>query len=133
MTDRQNNKAIVTKGDAIVNTIDALGDISHVASRLCSSIEHLHTFVTDKVSNPTQKQTILKQINLISRGTKYLTKKVEYVTSQSSLKSVTGRTESRKRAASNLLNKKEAIMRPSRRQKIYINEEDEILAKMVDQ
>ena len=133
MTDRPNNKVIVTEGDAKVNTIDALGDISHVASRLCSSIEHLRMFVSDKVSNPTQKKTILKQINLISRGTKYLADRAEYITSQSSLKSITKRTESRKRAAFNLQNKKDSILRPSRRQKSYINEEDKILAKVVDQ
>ena len=102
MTDNKRKSPIVTEGDAMVNTINALGDISHVATRLCSSIEHLHTFVSKNVSNPTQKRIILKQIKLINRGTIFVAEKMYYVTAQSSLRSVTRRTKSRQMAASNL-------------------------------
>ena len=42
-------KNIVTEGDAKVNTINALGDLSHVASRISSKTKHLLAFVMDMV------------------------------------------------------------------------------------
>ena len=78
-------KTIFTEGNSMVKTITALDALWHVVSRLCSSIEHLHTFVMENASDRTQKRVILKQINLICKGTKYLANEMEYVKPQSSL------------------------------------------------
>ena len=81
-------------------------------------------FVMKNVSDRTQKRIILKQINLICRGSKYFAEKVEYVKSRYSLTCLTRRTESRKRVASNLQNKKEAILGSYSEHKSYINKDD---------
>ena len=57
MTDPPPNK-IVTEGDAKVNVVNALGDLSRVASWLSSTISHLKVFVSEKVENAMQKKSI---------------------------------------------------------------------------
>ena len=38
---------IVTKGDARVNVIDALGDLSHVSYRIQKTIDYLYDYLRD--------------------------------------------------------------------------------------
>lgn len=72
----------------------------------------------------------MKQINLIERARHFIENKVTYVTSQSSISSVTRRTESHKRAVTILDNKVDSKIRKCKN-KDYIKSEDDILAKMV--
>ena len=88
--------AIVTDGDAYVNILNALGDLSQVSNRISSTINHLSDFVVDNVKVSPQQRTILKQINLLQKASEYMTGKVHYITEQSKMSSVINRVESRK-------------------------------------
>ena len=123
-------KKINTKGDAMVNIIHALSDLSMVTSEMTLSVNHLKEFILDQIDEGPKRKIILKQINLIEKARAYIQDKVTYVTSQSSLSVVTRRTESRKRAANNLELKVASKIRKCKYSN-YIRLEDDILAKMV--
>ena len=48
-------KPIVTEGDAKVNYISALGDLSIVTTELMNAINHLRDIVSEHVTNGTPK------------------------------------------------------------------------------
>ena len=129
MTDPPPTK-IITEGDAKVHSIDALGDISHVLKRMSMAILHLNDFATENVAKGTAKNVLLKQIRLISRASEYLHDKVHIVISESKMISITNRTESRKRAASNYESRRKLKLQ-QRSNKNYIDIEDNILADMI--
>ena len=129
MTDPPPTK-ITTEGDAKVHTIDALGDICHVIKRMSRAIIHLNDFATENVAKGTAKNVLLKQIRLISRASDYLQDKVHTVISESQMITVTNRTESRKRAASNYESRTKLKLQ-KRSYKNYIDMEDNILADMI--
>ena len=105
------SRNIVTKGDATINVINALGDINIVTSQLTSAINHLNDFVSETLKSGTEKRIILKQVALIEKASNFLKSKIEYIKEQSNIKSITTRTESRKRAASNLEHKVESKLK----------------------
>ena len=105
------SRNIVTKGNATINVINALGDINIVTSQLTSAINHLNDFVSETLKSGTEKRIILKQVALIEKASNYLKNKIEYIKEQSNIKSITTRTESRKRAASNLEHKLESKLK----------------------
>ena len=123
-------KSIVTDGDAKVNVVNALGDLTLVSSRLLRSITHLHNFMSESLNQGTQKRVILKQIGLIQRASDFLHSRVEYVKTQSGVRSLSSRAESRKRASTILDNKINGKVNKKNR-KNYIHLDDEILAQMV--
>ena len=47
---------ITTKGDLKVNTVNALGNLSHVSTRLAHAITHLNDFVSEKLPDGTPKK-----------------------------------------------------------------------------
>ena len=91
-----------TKGDHLVNTIYALGEMRHIATRLNKTIGNLNDFVKDSINDGTNKQIIVKQIRLIERTSIYMSDKLKYVTGQQQFKVISERIESRKRAASRI-------------------------------
>ena len=129
MTDPPPTK-ITTEGDAKVHIIDTLGDICHVLKRMSTAIIHLNDHATENVAKGTAKNLLLKQIRLISRASDYLQDKVNTVISESRMKTITNRTESRKRAASNYETRNKLKLQ-KRCNKNYIEIEDSILADMI--
>ena len=123
-------KNIVTQGDAKVNTVDALSDLSLTTAQLSSAISHLHEFASENIDDGTVKRIILKQVLLIGKASQFLIDKLNYVKSQSNVKTITSRTESCKRAISNLENKIATSAKKSRN-KSYIHVDDNILAKLI--
>ena len=105
---------IVTEGDSKVNVIKALGELADVTRRISSTIKHLKVYITDEMNRSTQKRTLLNQVALLSKASIFLTERVDYITAQSSLTSVTSRAQSRKRAADNMQNKIENLLLRSR-------------------
>ena len=97
---------------------------------MSSAITHLHEFVSDNLSDGTAKKIITKQIKLIAKASEYTKLIIDDVKTQSGVKSISSRDESRKRAAANVKNKFESKMKKSRN-KNYIHLDDNILAKMV--
>ena len=123
-------KPIVTEGDAKVNIVDALGDLTLVTAQMSSAIAHLHDFVSDNLSDGTAKKIIMKQVKLIAKASEYTKLIIDDVKTHSGVKSITSRDESRKRAASNVKNKFESKLKKSRN-KNYIHMDDNILATLV--
>ena len=124
---------IVTKGDARVSIIDALGDLSHVSLRVQTTLNHLHDYILNVIDASPEKRKIIKQILLLKDSSEYTTEKLRYITSQSRMTSIANRAQSRKRTACNLESILEnAITKGSKRErKSYIQPEDNILAKLI--
>ena len=95
------------------------------------AILHLNDFATENVAKGTAKNVLLKQIRLISRASDYLQDKVNTVISESRMKTITNRTESRKRAASNYETRNKLKLQ-KRCNKNYIEIEDNTLADMIN-
>ena len=106
---------IVMEGDSKVNVIKALGELADVTHRISSTIIHLKVFITDEIVRSTQKRTLLNQVELLSKASIFLTDRVDYITSQSRVTSVTSRAQSRKRVADNMQNKIENLLLRSRK------------------
>ena len=64
-------KPTVTEGDAKVNIVDALCDLTLVTAQMSSAIAHLHNFVSDNLSDGTAKTNIMKQVKLIAKASEY--------------------------------------------------------------
>ena len=47
---------IVTKGDARVSIIDALGDLSHVSLRVQTTLNHLHDYILNVIDASPEKR-----------------------------------------------------------------------------
>ena len=92
---------IVTKGGRKINIVNALSDLGLVTTELKSSLANSKEFVSDELANDGVKKVIMKQVRLVERASEFISSKVAYVTSQTTLSSVTNRQESRKRAATN--------------------------------
>ena len=122
--------AIVTDGDAYVNILNALGDLSQVSNRISSTINHLSDFVVDNVEVSPQQRIILKQINLLQKASEYMTGKVHCIIEQSKMSSVINRVESRKRAASNYIQKMDTKKKKKPRNN-YIHLDDNILNEFI--
>ena len=101
MNDPDVNK-IATKGDYNVNIMTSLGEMMHVVERLTSTINHLKAFVLETVDDGIEKHIIIKQARLIDKSTQYMKEKIDYITAESGVVSLSTRTESRKSAATNL-------------------------------
>ena len=104
-------KNIIREGDANVNAINTLDDLSHVASRISSTTKYLLDFVKEMVEDRTQKKFIIKQIHLTDKLSAYMTDKIQYITSQFRVLLVTESAQSRKHADTNLENKIEGKMK----------------------
>ena len=96
--DKTPPKKVITDGDRLVNMVEGLSDLALATSQLKSTIAHLKEFVSDELDSGGVKNVIMKQIRLLERASDYVGGKVSFVTSQTSLSTVTGRKESRKRA-----------------------------------
>ena len=123
-------KPVTTAGDSKVHLVGTLGDLGLVTSQLSSAIDHLHDFVSENISDGTQKKIIMKQIKLIAKASCYTKTLIDDVKHYSGVVAITSRDESRKRAASNLNNKVESKFKKSRKI-FFIHVDDNILATLV--
>ena len=119
----------ITEGDNKINIITALGDLSEVSGKICSTINHLRDFVLETMEISTERRIILKQVQLITKASEFMNEKVLYVTSQAKIGTITQRIQSRKRAAENRLTISESKTRKAKCN--YISIEDNILSKLI--